>query len=700
MKKVLVACLSIFFGSLLCAQDTQYFPVGPFGYLNNTDDPIAIPSTQAQDLLNVLISPGGQSVYKREGINLFATLDISTSPVHGIYNFFDSSGNDVSLFFNDTRMSSSVSGNTPQVLFSTGTVAATYQCDDTLGFAYCANTARTSLIKTDGVTHDIITNVNSTGTMVAATPERLASAGFDDAPSRIDLSAANDFTNWTIGNAGTDPAQFTISAPGYQITHITYAFGRLMWFKDKSFGYIFIGQEDAQADWEIRTISPTLGTLDNSSVYWEGILYFRGQDGHIYGYDGANFDLLTRDLEGTISLSQPRTIDSWTQTSASDFNNGDVDFETFYDTTTYSNSMATVFPDYFNVYRTTDSASHPVWTDVNTSVAGSTYSVTITTDSKMKIEGNKTTGGGAAPAAPRVNTSTTIFNVAGGATFYFELDDMESNTDTSGGFYAGLQNQVQLGAVPRPSNSIMMWILDDDPQFQIYAIQYHDGSSTTTVQVELSFDVGTPIEFYVDSSDYQLTVNGSSVIVTGSHSFATNVYSYWVFHYKATNGTLGQPAEYVILDNFSVHPQTFTFVSEVHNETEITSWDKFTATDNEDDSITYSIRASDGEFTINSSTPSWTNITSGENITITTGAYFQVRAEYETDTSTDFPRMDDFTIRWYEGQASDKAYAEYFDNSIWWSVTVGTGTQTNNRVLYFDLAYPGWSLFDIATNGS
>jgi hypothetical protein len=161
---------------------------------------------------------------------------------------------------------------------------------------------------------------SSTGTLVAVTQQRLATAGFAEAPNRVDFSKANDFTTWTIGRPDTDPVQFTIVSPGSHFTHIVYAFGRIIWFKDTSFGYILEGE--TQADWQIRIIAPNLGTLDNTSVFREGILYFRGNDGHIYGYDGSNYTKLTRDLQGTISTSQNRTSNSWTQTSQTDWEAG------------------------------------------------------------------------------------------------------------------------------------------------------------------------------------------------------------------------------------------------------------------------------------------------------------------------------------------------------------------------------------------
>lgn len=300
-------------------EDRLFQGIGPFGGINNTDNPLVIGENQAQNLLNVDITPGGKSVKKRSGYGLAYSLSHTTSTAHGTHFFYNSSGNDVALFFNDRDVSASVNGGQPTVLTSTRTFGATSQCVDSQGHAYCVNTSRDPLLKTDGVSLSHITKT-STGTIIAVTPERLVMAGFSDYPNRVDFSQANDFTNWTVGGEDYSPVNFTITAAGPRITHLTYAHQRVYWFKNTSFGYILDGP--TLGDWTVRVISPNVGSLDNTSVYWNGILYFRGQDSHIYGYDGANLTKLTRDMEATIRETLVRSVNAWTQTTQVDFELG------------------------------------------------------------------------------------------------------------------------------------------------------------------------------------------------------------------------------------------------------------------------------------------------------------------------------------------------------------------------------------------
>lgn len=318
-KKLLY--LALFLPCVLFAEgNNPSVVIGPFSGLNNEDNPTVISSEQAQDLLNVDLSLGGRSVKKRKGFGLAYALTKTTSPVHGTYIFYDSNGNDVALSFNDVYITASISGGSPSVLSSTGPNGATYQCVDSQGFAYCANTTRNSVIKTNGQSISNLLTLVSTGTMVAVTPDRLVLSGFLSTPNRVDFSAAADFTSWTTGVSPTSAFNFTITSPGSHITHITYAFNRIIWFKDYSFGYILPGA--TASDWVVKTISPNIGTLDNTSVYDKGILYFRSQEGHIYAYDGSNLMKLSRDIGGTIGVSGNRTSNSWTQTTQADFQAG------------------------------------------------------------------------------------------------------------------------------------------------------------------------------------------------------------------------------------------------------------------------------------------------------------------------------------------------------------------------------------------
>lgn len=779
--------------------------IGPFSGLNDFDNAATIPADKAQDLLNVDLSLGGRSVLKREGYGLAYALAITTSPVHGTYNFFDASGNDVALSFNDTRMTASINGGSATVLFSTGPNGATYQCTDSQGFAYCVNTTRNNVIKTNGQTYSFLT-VTATGTMITVTPDRLVQSGIAATPNRVDVSAAADFTSWTTGVGATSAYQFTISAPGSRVTHITYAFNRIMWFKDASFGFILPGQ--TAADWVVQTISPNVGTLDNTSVYYQGILYFRGQDSHIWSYDGSNLVKLTRDIGATIAASQSRASNSWTQTtqtdweagsyspsgwqdttgvpgvlkntatsysltSASDWINGGfvTSGTTFYvDTNTVSGNLQTTFPDTFASYRDGSSSSKAVWKTFGTG----SPSVTVSGGTLTITNGSGVAGG--------IRTVQPIPSLSAGVTVYLRAEEW------SDGFGICLDTEPVNGFTHCSTLSTKYLEVFFGNSGTYLGTSYLVSSSPNDATVDQCLsacNVGKiapqDIWFYLDATKYQVKI-GSGVISQGSHSLGN--FSPYVYLWQ-------NASRYSKTRNFTVVPQTFTwtsgnfnvgvaspsydapvistsnptnslsftgqvgtdgitfdsavalasgtvpsigkkqyfklnvsanqistnsvsslsdfyigayssgtFYSAVKNAPSLTAWDSLGVTkqDNGGSHIFY-IRSSTNSFTITSTTPSWTAVSAGAVPTVATGTYFQIRDDFVSTSSTQNPTLSDFTQNWFEGSASDKAYATYFKDAIWWSVASGAGATSNNTILRFDLPNTTWLKYDIPING-
>lgn len=644
MKRLLFTLSLFSFGFVYAAEDWQKFPVGPFSTLNNRDNSYAIGSNQAQDLLNVDLTPGGKSVRKRHGYGVAWTLSQTTSPVHGVYDFFDANGNEVNLFFNDTKITSSIGGAAASVIYSTGPFGATYQCTDSLGFAYCANTSRTTLFKTNGTSVSSINTVSSTGTMVATAVTRLVMAGFSDAPSRIDLSADTDFTTWGSGSLGTSPAQFTINSPGAKITHIVYAFNRLMWFKDTSFGYILIGNQPAQSDWVIKTVSYDVGTNDNSSIYREGILYFRGKDGHIYAFDGYNYQRMTKEISGTIAQAQTKAQGSWIQTSGSDFGTGFSSGTTLVDTTTVPGQVQLTGPEimYFNA--TTGTITGSIFRSFDVRISSPPY--------------------------------------------YFSQQVISSNT-----FLLDSLDLV-LSKTGTTTDTVVKFMTD---------------SSTNTPGTVLSTGIILSSSLTASSATINITLTPTAVLSNGS--------TYWVqivdsgpgfgltIWGRAGNCNQYRQSTLVTgscqnLDLVGKKYTTGTWQSAVKNAPFLTSWDAFNATYiNVDGSNSFFIRSSTSSFSMNSSTPAWTAINNGAIPTVSTGTYFQIRDVIATNISTTTPVLYDFTQNWFEGSATDKMYATYFDDKLLFSLPIGTGATTNNRILLYDLLSQGWLIYDLASNG-
>lgn len=690
MKKFLFIPL-LFLSPLSRALDVQV--IGPFSGLNNTDNSTTIPNEKAQDLLNVDLSLGGRSIKKREGYGLAYALTTATSPVHGVYDFYDSNGNDVAISFNEYRMTSVINGGSATVLMTTGTLNATYQCVDSQGYAYCANTSRDRLIRTDGVNF-INQTVVTTGSIVALTPDRLVMSGLGStAPNRVDFSAAGDFTSWTTGIDATSAFQFTITAPGSKITCLAYAFNRIMWWKDSSFGYILPGA--TAADWVVKTISPNVGSLDNTYVYYKDILYFRGQDGHIWSYDGSSLVKLTRDIGGTISVSQTRASASITQTSQSDWGAGTYDNPVYVDTETTSGIIQTTFPDYFTSFRNGTSNTKKVWSAFCTNSCSSNTSVS---------SGNlvMTTTNGTGGQTQWVRTSSGTENYQQGTTYYVLVSSI-SNDGISGhsAFIVSFSSIATLSSSPAgsinnyfyfqfvssKSNSVELSLITNSQDLDLCG-----GSSAACPTTTLT--VPAAIQIYLSTSNYALTVNGTA-IKDGTHTYLKNKQFIYLGYFGAISGN---GSAYV--DSFGMAPTTFTYTSPILSiGSSISSWDSLNISQSfGDGTITYQFGSTNSASI--SAVTNYQSIVSGGIPTVSTNPYAAVKAKFSTDEWDDSPQLSDYTINWFEGNASDKSYATAFKDDIWWSVTSGTsGVTTNNTILKYDLLNNAWLKYDIASNG-
>jgi len=207
-------------------------------------------TSEAQDLLNVDVSITGNSVKKRDGYGQYKSLGTGAG-LHGGFHAFNSAGSDYQLWGSSTSLYSIVSDGSPTQLISSATVAATWDCTDTQGYSYCVNSSRNMYVKTDGTT--INQYSSPLGTMVESTPDRVIVAGVSGSPNTLFVSQANTFTNFTVGVNPTDAFTEVIASPGSQLTHSRWGWGKLLWWKDASFGYFDFDDADVSPSWMSNT---------------------------------------------------------------------------------------------------------------------------------------------------------------------------------------------------------------------------------------------------------------------------------------------------------------------------------------------------------------------------------------------------------------------------------------------------------------
>lgn len=374
MKKL----IGLIIGGCLSVCSADQVAISDFKGINNNENSVVIDPAFAQDLLNVDVTPGGKSIKKRPGYGLYKTLYTSNlSGIKGGYHFFDSSGNDVQLWASSTSIYGIVADATPTQIVSSATLNSTMDCADTQGSAYCVTSNRDFFIRTNGTT---LTSWHTSplGTMVEATPDRVVVAGVSGNLSTLYVSAANSFTSFTVGPQTTDAFTEVIAAPGSKLTHIRWGCGKLLWWKDQSFG--FFAFEDQYAA-QTKIISDTIGTFDNTSAIDPGgSVWFRGQEGHIWQYDCSGLIKQSIEITPLVQGSGRRTSNSWTQTTQSDWQAGASSFTATLSTVISAGDVVTSS---FNVTENSSASGWGSGTASNLVVGAS--SITLSTNNSGNI---------------------------------------------------------------------------------------------------------------------------------------------------------------------------------------------------------------------------------------------------------------------------------------------------------------------------
>ncbi len=814
-RVILTSLFSILGGSFLFAEQIA---VSDFKYLNSNDNSTIIDPVEAQDLLNVDISPSGKSVKKRPGFGLYKNVFATSSGVHGGYHFFDATGNDVQIWGSSVSVKTVVADGTPNTIVSSMTVNSTIDCTDTQGSAYCVNSSRDFYIRTNGTT---LTQwyTSPLGTMVEATPDRVVVAGVAASPNSLFVSQSNTFTNFVTGVNATDPFTEVIASPGSHLTHIRWGCQKLLWWKDQSFGYFDF---DDQYNAQVKIVSDNIGTVDNTSaVDPGGNVWFRGQDGHTYRYDCSGLEKMTVDITPQIQSSGRRTTNSWTQTTSSDFNSGAIEFNgntvslstsivsgdiirssiTLVDTTSADFGLATYDGGIdsttvsnaitLKTYLADTFSSMSNWTQAcgTTNASGGEADMTSSVTIMQKAAECTPTGhfieqfdfhdtdtiGRAEHLHLIISTSTGQGDVNGGyvvtvfaedspSQFELYLSTTGANTgywsDGSGpgacsswgnlNFEAFYISSATIGAYDTATHTIKFVRDNTSGSMQVYwdgvlkLSNTHNFSTPSTFKnigfsatqapanghwkidnvslvarqgninsrvFDTAFSTPTWGTFTANTSgtgSFAHAVRTSSAsadsyvadsAITSGSNITSSKRRYIV--YSSTLATTAVTSLPQITDVTIVAASTGTFYSAWKNAPNFTAWGTFNPTfSNGDGTHTFYVRASTSPQSVLNTTVTWVSQPANSQVaTSTVGVYFQIRDDFFLSVASQTPTLNDFTVNWFEGAASDQAYMLYFDNAIWESVAYGVGISSNNYIFRRDLINDGWGLYYFGANG-
>lgn len=645
--------------AFVCPVSADQIQSTQFRGLNNNESSAIIGPEYAQDLLNVDVTAGGKSIKKRSGYGLYKALGTG-QPVAGLFHSYNTNGDDVTIVGSSTSLYGITADGAPVQLVSSATLNSTWDCADSQGNFYCVNSNRDAYIRTDGST--MTWHTSPLGTMVESTPDRIVVAGVAGALNTLYVSQSNTFTNFVTGVNATDAFTEVIASPGSRLTNIRWGCGKLLWWKDQSFGYFDF---DDQYTAQVKTVSNTIGTIDNTSaVDPAGRVWFRGQEGHTWMYDCSMLTKQSVDISPFATSAGRRIANFWAQTDSSDFNAGSG---VWIDTTTTAGqiTLSGKSDDFSNLSGWTQSGTWAVANNIATpSVTSPAYRTLRSIIATIDISTTSKFSGVSVKTNDASDVGVGIMNSSSAAYVARFSDD--------GGVVAVNFNKTStLGAptVLLVSNTIASPVFD--------ATDFH------SIDLEIREPTGGLFAYY----DGVLVASATDTSITNTNR-----------QVLIALGAMGSVA--ANFRNPQLVSSTGTFRSAVHNAPDIVTWGSLAINSALNGGTqTFYLRSSTESFTVNSATPAWTSQGSGDTISISTGVYFQFRDDFAITSATQTPTLYDFTLNWIEGLVSDQAVMLHFDNAIWESVAYGSGQFTNNYIFKYDLINDGWTVYNFGAGG-
>lgn len=228
---------------------------------------------------------------------------------------------------------------------------------------------------------------------------------------------------------------------------------------------------------------------------------------------------------------------------------------------------------------------------------------------------------------------------------------------------------------------------------------YDMGLASTTWQItDLNFTANTSTPSFSLITATATTGPWTQVITSSQTNSLSNRYA--KFTSTITVGSADNALTYI--SSFTIVARSSgTLYSAWKNAPNWSAWGTFNPTSQDNGgSHTFYVRASSSPQTVLNSTVTWVAQSANAQVaTSTAGIYFQIRDDFTVPAATNTPTLNDFTVNWFEGSASDQAYMLFFENAIWETVAYGTGVSSNTYVFRHDLINQGWTLYNFGAGG-
>lgn len=464
-----------------------------------------------------------------------------------------------------------------------------------------------------------------------------------------------------------DATQITVNGSLDEGIEGLYVFqNKLMVFKPNSFSAL---SGSRRSNFALRSYSDFVGLSGQESIQdCDGRLRWLARGRKVFEFDGSTFHKITEDVDNLFgSIAQGDFASRHdTQTSATDFGNGSFSDTTYVDTDTVAGSIQFTYPDNFTTdFRDGTLGTKNVWTKYESGTVSGSVGVSGGT---LNLNHN-----GGALGRENVYTTKLLSDFKQGTTYHFVISSMTPNAIGLSSLYFTLRPAISVSPSNPdnpPNASVITFTSTTSSRLYISGFTLGGVSSFTATD----FSMPTTVDFFLSTTTYKLTVNGSSVAFSGTHNSTTGgQYAYFGY----LKGSAGAGA--ASIDDFGIAPETFTFTSQpISVGTSITAWGSVSISDSKTVASTIS-------YVFDAQTtpvfPSYTTIVNGQVPSDTVAAYASFQASFVQSTWTAQARFDDFTTNWTEG-SSIKLASAYFNQRYWLSVAISS--TANNYILVYD----------------
>lgn len=584
-----------------------------------------IPDNGASYIQNFFTDIEPMAIERNGSVKIDTVTVGGVSTVPGLWSFTDSNGAEWIIRFSSRTFYKNTIGGIPTVFGLVQTTGQIPRATTNLGKIWFVD-GSDSLWWFDGTSTGTVASA-PLGKLIVSWRNRLVIGNITGALSTVRVSRDGDGTDWAIGGNATDPFSFQIGGAndGQYIRCMWGLYDDNMVISRKYDTYILSGF--SQTDYQIRSISSEVGCIEpgsqrefDGSLVWlsaRGLEDMQGTtirgvsdpvrdltDVLIKNSINQRFNIQTSQLDwgaGTLSVDVSSTVSpgdlqakttTYTPTTAADWGAGTVQISSqsmYVDTVTVSGDLQLTFPDSFNAYRDGTSGTKKVWV---TQQLGSGTGSVAASGGKLTIS-QDTSGLG----QTFIRTDNPVFPYQQGTTFHILISSVQFDAGNLSRFYLVVSSRVFTGGFVGSTNGQNAWTCLFTSTADGIVNTTFQNSSADSINISTVIAVPFTFDLFLATTTFAYTVNGSSKILSGVHTWPNNqVYPY--IGYENANIT---GLHFAKIDDFGIAPEEIVQVETLDTGIVNPLWGIFTASG-----------------TNNGGTISYTSSVSADNVTYST----------------------------------------------------------------------------------